>query len=466
MAAIVIPMLLGTAGSVWLTVALARGDERFIGDAPVAGAVVAMVAGFAAYHMIRIAWRRHADPAGEPCRSIGWHGVGTAMIALTGLAISVTWVFAMRACSVGDVVAIGLTLASAAFLLGLLLMPGAATSVVTRVRRALDGASVGMSIMFTFWVLVIAPKGRVDSTAFWTAIVTCCMLAIAVIVALRPAVDRRAAWLCTGGVCGGVLGLSGLGFSLQSHLLVGWPSVFGAVSIGSTGLMWLGAKRTPIVEEPPAAETPMLAIHPVLTAPAAVAVVVALHRLLTGGEFDRASIVLGVLTGAMVALRETLAARDVAQYARRVAGQEAQYRTLVAGSADVIMVLGSDLTVRWQSTASARLFALSDQEVVGRHFQSMVHPEDAVCVGAGWPMCGRVRRRRVRGCPGSGRGSIRDGFGRWRETETAQRISAQRRRSPGWCTFATLASARRWNAPCTGWRTPTRSPGWPTAARC
>ena len=60
MAAIVIPMLLGTAGSVWLTVALARGDERFIGDAPVAGAVVAMVAGFAAYHMIRIAWRRHA----------------------------------------------------------------------------------------------------------------------------------------------------------------------------------------------------------------------------------------------------------------------------------------------------------------------------------------------------------------------------------------------------------------------
>ena len=410
------------------------------------------------------------DPAGEPCRSIGWHGVGTAMIALTGLAISVTWVFAMRACSVGDVVAIGLTLASAAFLLGLLLMPGAATSVVTRVRRALDGASVGMSIMFTFWVLVIAPKGRVDSTAFWTAIVTCCMLAIAVIVALRPAVDRRAAWLCTGGVCGGVLGLSGLGFSLQSHLLVGWPSVFGAVSIGSTRSDVAGRQANPDRRgAPPAAETPMLAIHPVLTAPAAVAVVVALHRLLTGGEFDRASIVLGVLTGAMVALRETLAARDVAQYARRVAGQEAQYRTLVAGSADVIMVLGSDLTVRWQSTASARLFGLSDQEVVGRHFQSMVHPEDAVVRRRPAGRCaGRVRRRRVRGCPGSGRGSIRDGFGRWRETESAitdQRDSAGGVRAGGAHPRHRRAQGDGAHPAPDGVRRP-RSPGWPTAARC
>ncbi len=419
MVALALPVLVGTGGTVWLTLALADGNTRFIGDAPVAGAAVAMVVGFAAYHMVRIAWQRHAAADGTPCRSGGWLGVGAATIALTGVAIPVAWLLKTPACDVGDVVAVGLTLSSAAFLPGLLLMPGAATSVVTRVRRALDGASVGMSVMFTCWVLLIAPKGRVDSTAFWAAIVTCCMLAIAVIVGLRPAADRRAASLCAGGVCGAVLGLSGLGFSIQSHLLVGFPSAFGALLIGSTALMWSGAKRTPVVEETQSPDASMLAIHPVLNAPAAIAVVVALHRLLTGGEFDRASIVLGVLTGAVVALRETLAARDVAHSARHVAEREAQYRTLIAGSADVIMVLGSDLTVRWQSAAAARQFGLSDQEVVGRHFQSMVHPEDAVFVAE--------RLADVRVGYGGATGDapvlvearLRDGFGRWRETETA-----------------------------------------------
>jgi hypothetical protein len=373
-------MLLGTGGAVWLTLALGGDDHRFAGDAPVVGVVVAMAGGFGAYRMIRVAWRRRAAGDGAPCRSVGWLGLGAAMIALTGLAIPVAWLLKTPACEVGDVVNVGLTLSSAAFLPGLLLMPGAATSVVTRVRRALDGATVGMSVMFTCWVLVIAPNGRVDSTAFWAAIVTCCLLAIAVIVALRPAANRRAASQCAGGVGAAVLGLSGLGFSIQSQHLVGFPSAFGVLLIGSTLLMWWGAKKNPTVEEGQSPEATMLAMHPVLTAPAAVAVVVALHRLLTGWGFDRASIVLGVLTGAVVALREALAARDVAHYARRVAEQEARYRTLIAGSADVIMVLASDLTVRWQSMAAARQFGLSDQEVVGRHFQSMVHPEDAVLV--------------------------------------------------------------------------------------
>ena len=44
------------------------------------------------------------------------------------------------------------------------------------------------------------------------------------------------------------------------------------------------------------------------------------------------------------------------------------------------MVLDDELMVRWQSPAAARQFGLSDQEVVGRHFPSMVHPADAVLV--------------------------------------------------------------------------------------
>ena len=158
----------------------------------------------------------------------------------------------------------------------------------------------------------------------------------------------------------------------------------------------------------------------VLAIPAAVSIVVALHRLVTGGDFDRASIVLGVLTGVVVVLREALAARDVARYARHVARQEARFRTLVAGSADVIMVLDGDLMVRWQSTAAARQFGLSDQEVVGRHFQSMVHPDDAVLVAQ---RLADVRAGFGGGADGDApvlvEARLRDGFGRWRETESA-----------------------------------------------
>ncbi len=200
-----------------------------------------------------------------------------------------------------------------------------------------------------------------------------------------------------------------------------WPSVFAAILLGSAGLVWRGASRSPAAEETPAPDAATtLAAYPVLAVPAAVAIVVAMHRLVTGGDFDRASVLLGVLCIVVIVLREALAARDVARYARRVARQEARFRTLVAGSADVIMVLESELTVRWQSTAAARQFGLSDQEVVGRHFESMVHPDDAVLVAQ---RLADVRAGYGGGADGDApvlvEARLRDGFGRWRETESA-----------------------------------------------
>ena len=114
--------------------------------------------------------------------------VGLGAIALTGLMIPVAFAAGMSACDVSDGVAIGLTLATLAFVPALLMMPGAATSMVTRVRRALDGVSVGICLLFTAWVLVIAPKGRINSVGFWVAMLACCMISIAVITALRPSV--------------------------------------------------------------------------------------------------------------------------------------------------------------------------------------------------------------------------------------------------------------------------------------
>jgi diguanylate cyclase (GGDEF)-like protein/PAS domain S-box-containing protein len=125
-------------------------------------------------------------------------------------------------------------------------------------------------------------------------------------------------------------------------------------------------------------------------------------------------------------LREALGIIDVRRYAGQLAAQGAHFRSLVAGSTDVTIVVDANLIVRWQSPAAARQFALSDADVVGRPFPDLVHPQDRSATqetltalladdahhgGADHNGCG-LRTR------------LRDGFGRWRETEST--ISDQR----------------------------------------
>ncbi len=146
-----------------------------------------------------------------------------------------------------------------------------------------------------------------------------------------------------------------------------------------------------------------------------------------------------------LAIRESFGAFDVARYARRVVEQEAQFRNLVAGSNDVIMVLDGELVVRWQSPAAARQFGLSDQDVVGRHFLSMIQPADASAAAERLscsllaraastrpvvvevdPVVAKVRANVPAAVerPYLIEARLRDGFGRWRETESS--VSDQR----------------------------------------
>ncbi len=396
-------------------------------DLPSAALVVVVVNAVYAVRLILLAWRAHKGGSGA-CRSAGLLGLGTIAVALTAATTALTFVLGVSGVAIAYLIAAGFGLAAAAFLPALLLMPGAALSLVARARRALDGVSVGICLLFTAWLLVIAPMGRIESLGFWLAVLSCSVLALAVITGLRSSVARRTAIMCSAGVCAAVIGLDGLAYVVANEHIVGWPSVFALSLAAAPVLAWEGARRTPAPDEAAQAavvDNSTLAGYPVLAVPAAAAIVVALHRLVSGQDFDRPSVVLGIIGIAVVALRESLAALDVSRYARRVVEQEAQFRSLVAGSTDVIMVLDQDLIVRWQSTAAARQFGLSDQEVVGRHFQSMVHPEDAVIVAD--------RLADVRAGYGSGadgdrpaliEARLRDGFGKWRETESS--VSDQR----------------------------------------
>ena len=395
-----------------------------------ANLAAAAIAGGFGFLLIRRAWHLHVGVPGVQgfsarCRSAGFLGLGFAIISMTCLVNALLMQLEVPVRYIAQVAASGVTIAMGIFVAALLVMPGASSSPIARLRRALDGLAIGIFLLFTFWMLVIAPRGHIDSLAFWISILTCSVLSIAIVSALRSGPAWRAPWSCAAGVCCAVIGINGLAFHLGADEFVGWPSAFALVIAAGGALVWHGVRRMSEAEEPPPADpAATFAMYPVLAAPAATAIAVALHRVISGGEFDRPSVLLGVVGIVLLAARESLGALDVARYARRVEQQEAQFRSLVAGSTDVIVVLDDELVVRWQSPAAARQFGLSDQDVVGRHFPSMIHPADAVLLSE---RLADVRAGLVGGAgehPALVEARLRDGFGQWRETESS--ISDQR----------------------------------------
>ncbi|HEY7380735.1 MAG TPA: EAL domain-containing protein [Gaiella sp.] len=59
---------------------------------------------------------------------------------------------------------------------------------------------------------------------------------------------------------------------------------------------------------------------------------------------------------------------------------EARFRSLVQNSQDLIAVLEPDLTVRYVTPSSAAMLGLEASEVVGSHFDRIVHPDEAAGV--------------------------------------------------------------------------------------
>src|SRR5262249_55105396 len=85
-------------------------------------------------------------------------------------------------------------------------------------------------------------------------------------------------------------------------------------------------------------------------------------------------------------------------------------------------MLDTDLIVRWLSPAAARQFALSEQDVIGRPFTALIHPEDIAGV-VEWLSAAGPNTADA-GQPALVEARLRDGYGRWRETEST--VSDQR----------------------------------------
>lgn len=421
------------------------------GATPPLPAMAATVACGATLHggaLIRLAWRMHRRPAAfGPCRGVGFLGLGTALSAVAAIG---TAAVATTHTAVAVGVA-GTTAVTLADLLGLMLLPGTAPTVRARLRRALDGAGIGGCLFYAAWLLIISERGGLTPAPFTVALISCVALAVAVVTGLRAVRYRRAALACAGGACLAILGSAGVVLTLACGASPGWLAPAAAAQIAGPILIAAGAGRSGQVPSAPSpgATTPAdtdgtFASYPLLAAPIAIALTAATVHLVRHGSFDDTSIALAIAGILVLAARETLATLDVRRYAARLARREAHFRSLVAESTDVTMVLDADLVVRWQSPAAARQFGLAESDVLGEAFAGLLHPLDADRAVAQLRDVLAADRAEPRADPRAGSGPepgleprtgrraaplllaarIRDGFGRWRDTEST--VSDQR----------------------------------------
>ena len=398
---------------------LAAGVVGAVPPLPAIALAVTLGTAVPATRLIRYAIKMHAGQrAFGPCRGVGFLGTSAVAAALTTVAQPLVAPAQRPYAALG-----GAALTAALGVLGLLFVPGTAPTMATRLRRAFDGASIAVSLLLATWLLVALPMGGSGPVLLVAIVIASIVVAITTLTAARAVGHRRAALWCGVGLAMTVAGLA----SLTVALTLASPHIaYAAAALIASGpsVMWLGAtvSSTALSDELPGLQAPVdaensFASYPLLAVPVAIAALAAVYHGLTVGEVDETSLALGAAVGVAVAVRELLAAVDVRRYARKLVTQEGHFRSLVAGSSDVTVVVGPDLVVRWQSPAAARQFGLSDQDVLGRVLTDLVHPDDVSTV--------RDRLREVLagnpvepGRPVLVEARLRDGFGRWRDTES------------------------------------------------
>ncbi|MER7283303.1 EAL domain-containing protein [Dactylosporangium sp. NPDC000244] len=306
---------------------------------------------------------------------------------------------------------IGLFFVAGTLLAGLFHLPGQAATYVGRVRRLLDGVGIGVILFFIAWLVVFEAAG-LKGAALTATLVAAVAVGAAVVGTMRAATVQPGALLRGLGALIMIVAQTALVLILDYHLEPGWLLLAGVPLVA--GPLLAGRELPPGPAEAGAPTTDgSFARYPLLALPLAGALVAAAYHLVVAGRFDTVSAVLAIVSVVIIAVREALAVADVRQYARWLAEREARFRALVAGSADVTMMLDDALVVRWQSPAAARRLGLADADVVDRPLLDRVHPDEAAAVAAALTGGDTLIEAR-----------IGDGFGIWRETEWS--VSDQR----------------------------------------
>ena len=396
-------LLVGAAGLIAGPVALAIA----VGGTGLWAAVI-LIRAAAAIH--------HRDGTIAACRGAGFVGLGALAAALT----CVVPLWHPPATAVWATAGFGVV--TLFHVQGTLLLPGASGSWPVHLRRTFDGLGLGVSLAFAGYVL---PLERAASAATLpSTLLAATGISVVTVTVLRGRPHRWATVRCGIGAVAVLIGLGVLttlqvlGLGGAAVPLLGLPIVLGLAATAD------GGSRRDLSPAPlePRHPDQYLAGYPLLAAPGAVGVIAAIWHLVTVREFDTTAIILGIAMVAVLVVRELLVVRDIRRYAGQLQIAEAHFRSLVAGATDLTLVLDERLRIRWQSPAAARLFGLDDEEVLGRAFRELIHPEDVA--GAQAVIDAVLAGEDADGPPALVNARLRDGAELWRDTEST--ISDQR----------------------------------------
>ncbi|XVV15770.1 EAL domain-containing protein [Actinoplanes sp. CA-131856] len=367
--------------------------------------------------------------AGPRWRALALAG-GLGLTALAGAASGVASVVAPGALVDGVPLPAEIPLVSlffvAALYLPAILRPPQQRAGLARLRTALDVLGVWSCLMFSAWLLLFSNGGE-QRGATITALIFGGGAATTAGVAGVHAIRHRTALLWCGPAAAlSLLGLTALviGLDYPDVPNAAIAAVIAAVAMNvAGGLLWYGSVRLSpdLAPMPPPGSEPS-ASFPLLTVPILGSALITAFHLLNGGRVDAPAIMLGALGVAAVATREFVSAVALRRQAGHLTDQGNRLRSLMFGAADVAMVLDANLAVRWQSPAAFRQFELP----LGRSVALLIDPVQVDDVHA--TLTARLADTGADSDSGTGTGSgsgsvgtiavrLRDGFGRWRETE-------------------------------------------------
>ncbi|MEV4707113.1 EAL domain-containing protein [Actinoplanes sp. NPDC049316] len=361
-----------------------------------------------------VLWRtalaiHHAEAAFAACRGAGLIGVASLFAGVT------CGVLLLDPPAAGVWAALGVSATAVFFVAGTMLLPGAATSVAVRLRRAFDGLGLGISLGFAAYL--VTPMHRVPYTALASTLVAAAGISIVTVIVLRARLHRPAALRCGFGAIIVLLALCAVVSVVLSGVTGRLAPALGLLIVAGLTLAAEGGSRRNLPADlKPKEPDHYLSSYPLLAVPAGVGVVAALIHLIVVGSFNTTAIALGISMVAVLTMRELLVVSDIRRYTAQLRTKEAHFRSLVAGATDLTLVLDERLTIRWQSPAAARLFGLAESEVVGRTFLELIHPEDVPDARAGLEAL--IGGEHADGPPALITARLRDGDGIWRDTES------------------------------------------------
>jgi diguanylate cyclase (GGDEF)-like protein/PAS domain S-box-containing protein len=354
--------------------------------------------------------------APSACRCAGFFGLGVLASGLTAVALPLAGPARWPLLATG-----GLVVAAVMFTVGLLYVPGVASSIVSRLRQALDGLVIGISLALVGWLL--APHiGTAHPFGYVAAVAAATYASITAAALLRADRHRPVTARCGTGTVLAIVGLSLLVVTVGRDTPSWALLVAAAPVVAGPSLIWAGVQRVDPATSAtrPARLDETFGGYPVLALPIGAVALAAAYHVIVVGLPDLTAVLLGIGGGGALTAREVLAGADLRRFAYRLSVQEARLRALVAGTSDVTVVLGDDLVVRWLSPAAAHQFGLADHDLVGRALTDRIHPDDAATFVDQLRLVTAGSSATTVGYEGPAlvEARMRDGAGRWRETES------------------------------------------------